>query len=106
LDANLQPRGFVSWANLSASGLTQVLSDQVDLQDQDWDAGPYPMVNDIIAPWGEAKLIIHNLRTEVFPTQRVLGIRRNQDGTIRKYFFFRGIAASEKPIAPNSATYN
>ena len=102
LNQEHQPFGFVSWANLSAKGLAQVLADQIDLQDSDWDAGDYPMINDLIAPWGDAKRIIRHLRTEVFPNQRVLGIRRHRDGTLRKYFFFRGVSAPTQRATPNS----
>lgn len=102
LNQQHQPIGFVSWANLSAAGLAQVLADEVDLQDSDWDAGEHTMINDFIAPWGHAKPIIRHLRTEVFPTQRVLGIRRHHDGTLRKHFFFRGALASQHRTAPNS----
>lgn len=98
LNQQHQPRGFVSWANLSTEGLARVLADQTNLADADWDAGCHAMINDLVAPWGDVKTIVHHLRTEVFPKQRVLGVRRRPDGSLRKYFFFRGSAA------PNAVT--
>lgn len=107
LNPEQQPRGFVSWAHLSADGLAQVLADGTDLTDADWDAGQHTMINDLIAPWGDGKTVIHHLRTEVFPKQRVLGVRRHRDGTLRKHFFFRGEQVtpihSSNPQPPNSA---
>lgn len=100
-DNNQQPRGFVSWANLSAQGLAKVLADQTDLVDADWDAGGHTLINDLIAPWGDTKALVHHLRAEVFPAQRVLGIRRHPNGVLRKYFFFRGSAANE-PLATHA----
>lgn len=94
LNQDHQPRGFVSWAHLSTAGLAQVLADQSELNDADWDAGNHTMVNDLIAPWGDAKTVVHHLRTQIFPQQRVLGIRRHRDGTVRKHYFFRGQQAS------------
>ena len=90
LDEQQNPIGFVTWAWLTEKAREIVLTGEAVHDFEAWSAGSNLLLNDFIAPWGHAKLIIEQIRSFVFPDQKCFGLRRNPDGSIRKVYLGHG----------------
>ena len=89
-DEHYNPVGFASWAWLDKESKQQVLANEIPLQVEQWNGSRHLMFGDFIAPWGHAKFILRDLRTQVFPEYKAFSLGRHQDGSIRKVYHWKG----------------
>lgn len=96
LDQDQTPVGFATWAWIGDEQREKVLDDNGVLNFDEWNSGKYLLFHDYVAPWGHAKTILKDLRTNVFPNETAFSLGRNSDGTIRKVYQWKGINVTKK----------
>lgn len=91
-----KPVGLVTWAWLSKEVETEYVRNTTSLQPKDWKSGDRGWVLDFVAPFGDAKRIVHDLKHNVFPNDvgRFLRVRDGDD-TMR-IMYVHGAKALEK----------
>jgi cytolysin-activating lysine-acyltransferase len=104
-DEEQNPIGFVTWAWLDDDAKAQVLENTCPLEIEQWQSGNHLMVADFVAPWGHGRLIVNDLKLNVFPENRVLSLGRHTDGSIRKIYHWKGIRFKE-PITEEQRALN
>lgn len=104
-DGTQNPVGFVTWAWLDDAAREQVLRDEEPLELEQWNSGEHLLFVDFVAPWGHTRNILADLTTKVFPEHYAFSLGRNQDGSIRKVYSWKGIRYQGK-IAPEQRTLN
>ena len=98
-DEQQNPAGLATWVWLNDDAKAKVLNNQGPLEFEEWQSGEHLMFNDYIAPWGHAKAILKDLRSNVFATEKAFSLGRNADGSIRKVYYWKGKAFKDKVIA-------
>ncbi|MHA7878864.1 MAG: toxin-activating lysine-acyltransferase [Saccharospirillum sp.] len=104
-DDQQNPVGFVTWAWLDDFAKQQVLRNTKPLSIDQWHSGEHLLLNDFVAPWGHAKFIMKDIGTQVFPEYQGFSLRRNADGSIRKFNYWKG-ARFNKPIVIQQKAVN
>ena len=94
-DENGGPIGFVNWAWLNDDSKKKILNNESSLKLSQWNSGDFLMIADFVAPWGHAKIILNDLRRNVFPKTRAFSLGRNKDGSVRKIYFWKGFEFKE-----------
>lgn len=91
-----KPVGLITWARMSKEVETAYVRNTRSLQPKDWNSGDRLWGLDLVAPFGDGKLIIQDLRTNVFPNDvgRFLRVRKGDD-TMR-IMYVHGVKAVEK----------
>ena len=76
-----KPVGFITWARMSAEVETAYVRNTRSLQPKDWNSGDRLWGLDLVAPFGDGKRIIKDLRHNVFPNDvgRFLRVRKGDD---------------------------
>lgn len=76
-----KPVGFITWARMSAEVETAYVRNTRTLQPKDWNSGDRLWGLDLVAPFGDGKRIIKDLRHNVFPNDvgRFLRVRKGDD---------------------------
>lgn len=97
-DDQENPVGVATWAWIGEEQKKRLLEDNGILEFDEWNGGELLLFNDYIAPWGHAKAILRDLRTQVFPNETAFSIGRNPDGSVRKVFQWKGVKVKEKRI--------
>ena len=97
-DEQQNPVGLATWAWLSDAAKSKVLNNQGALEFEEWESGEHLMFNDYIAPWGHAKAILKDLRSNVFPNETAFSLGRNPDGSIRKVYQWKGKGVKDKVV--------
>lgn len=95
-DSSQIPVGFATWAWLDDEAREQLINNKAPLTIKQWNSGEHLMFGDFVAPWGQAKFILNDLRTQVFPECKAFSLGRNQDGSIRKVYHWKGCRFTEK----------
>lgn len=93
---NGKPKGFVSWARMSKAVEEAYVLDTSSLQPDGWKAGDHIWIIDFVAPFGDAKEIARDMKTNVFPNDvgRYLRIKEGSDTMHIRYL--HGINALSK----------
>lgn len=86
--------GFVSWAYLTPEIYAKSATGNYFLKYEDWKAGDCLWVVDLIAPFGDGKMIIRELRNTVFPGQKGRYYRVRIDAKRRGLRIIRGSNAA------------
>lgn len=85
-----RPVGFVNWAWLTADCDRQFSTGTYELNHQDWVAGDRLWFPELIAPFGHARAIVRDLRTNVLPKGTpAKALRINPDGSLRSVARYR-----------------
>lgn len=95
-DGEGNPVGLATWAWIDEERKQRLLRNEAPLSYDEWSCGDQLIFNDYIAPWGHAKSILKDLRTQVFPHETAFSLGRNADGSIRKVYKWKGIAVKDK----------
>lgn len=98
LDEQDNPIGLATWAWINDECRQRLLEQKGILSFDEWNCGEHLLFNDYIAPWGHAKAILKDLRTQVFPNETAFSIGRNADGSIRKIYTWKGINVKQRVI--------
>lgn len=104
-DDHQNPVGFVTWAWLNDAAKQQVLENTEPLSIDQWRSGDRLLLNDFVAPWGHAKSIMKDFGTHVFPEHQGFSLRRNADGSIRKFNYWKG-ARFKAPVVNGQKSMN
>lgn len=78
-----EPIAFVTWAFLSEQIEEEYLSGKAVLSEQELKSGEILYFMEFIAPLGHAKQVIHDLRTNLFPTSIAKSLRFTEQGKHR-----------------------
>ncbi|MBD2302097.1 toxin-activating lysine-acyltransferase [Nostoc sp. FACHB-190] len=85
IDGN--PIGFVNWAWLTDEVEQKFLTEKYVLQLDEWQGGNNLCFPEFIAPFGHARLIITDLRTNIFPKGTpAKSLKINPDGTLKSIY--------------------
>jgi cytolysin-activating lysine-acyltransferase len=84
LSENNVPTGMVTWAWLSEEVERDVHASGRSLVDAEWQSGDRLFFNDFVAPYGNAKGVLHELTHTIFPDRCASSLQRNMDGSVRK----------------------
>ncbi|MFK3776576.1 toxin-activating lysine-acyltransferase [Agrobacterium sp. NPDC089420] len=77
------PVGFVTWASLSKEIEERYLSTDYILRPQDWNSGDRILFMDFMAPFGDGKNIVRDLRKNIFPDIAARSVRVRGDAKLR-----------------------
>ncbi|EMS96470.1 RTX toxin acyltransferase family protein [Agrobacterium tumefaciens str. Cherry 2E-2-2] len=80
---NGRPVGFVTWASLNNEIEGRYLNSDYILRPDDWKSGDQILFMDFIAPFGDARNIVRDLRKNVFPDIAARSIRVRRDAKPR-----------------------
>lgn len=90
--ADKRPVGLVTWARFSPAVEQAYLGGRGMLSEAERTSGDITYVTDFIAPFGHARAIVKELRTQVFPNQLVKALRFVEQGKARPGVWeFRGV---------------
>lgn len=70
-----KPIAFASWAMMSAEAEERFLGSRGKIEIADWRSGDRLWIMDLVAPFGHAKQVVDDLRSNVFPGRRAKAIR-------------------------------
>jgi cytolysin-activating lysine-acyltransferase len=85
IDGN--PIGFVNWAWLTDEVEPKFLTGKYVLQVDEWKGGNNLWFPEFIAPFGHARLIIKDLRSNIFPKGTpAKSLKINPDGTLKSIY--------------------
>ncbi|WLD58111.1 toxin-activating lysine-acyltransferase [Salinispirillum sp. LH 10-3-1] len=101
-DEYRNPVGCATWAWLSEKMKNEMIAGGT-LEFDDWASGDHLMFGDYIAPWGHAKSILSDLRTNVFPKETAFSLGRNFDGSVRKVYHWKGKESGKKILVNPTA---
>lgn len=91
-DSKKQPIAFITWGKLSTAVEQRYLGGDAVLSEQDLASGEHLYFMDFIAPYGHAKRVVRDLRTNVFPNDCAMSVRIDETGKKpRKILKFHGI---------------
>lgn len=83
-EINGSPIGFVNWAWLSDEVEQKCLTGKYVLNLDEWQGGNNLWFHEFIAPFGHARFIVKDLRTNILPKGTpAKSLRINSDGTLR-----------------------
>jgi cytolysin-activating lysine-acyltransferase len=85
-----RPIGFVNWAWLTDEVEERFQTTKYLLSPSEWVAGNKLWFPEFIAPFGQARLIIKDLRTNFFPNHEAKALRVKYDGTVKGIIRHRG----------------
>lgn len=85
------PIGFATWAWLDDCAKEQLLNNEDTLELSQWTSGTNLLFADFVAPWGHARKILSDLRTNRFPNHKAFSLRRKPNGDIKKIDYWKGI---------------
>ncbi|RKF17790.1 toxin-activating lysine-acyltransferase [Alginatibacterium sediminis] len=85
-----QAIGFVTWAWLNQSNLSQLLASNSALNFAQWNSGEILFFNDFVAPYGGVRFILNDLCRNVFPSYKATSFSRNLNGQITKQHYWFG----------------
>jgi cytolysin-activating lysine-acyltransferase len=76
-----KPQGYVSWAWMSKACEEAYITHTPSLNAEDWQSGSRGWIIDFVAPFGDAKAMVRDLRHNIFPNQvgRALRTRKGSD---------------------------
>lgn len=87
-----QPIALVTWAYFSMQVEAAYLKGKSVLSESDLQSGDRLYVTDFIAPYGHVKQVIRDLKTNVFPNQKIHALRFTEQGKTRpKLWYFYGV---------------
>ncbi len=86
--------GFVTWARLTERVEQNYLTGSYHLRPQDWDGGARLWFVDFIAPFGHAREMVRDLRTNIHPEETGYSVHLAPDGKIKGVRFWRGVRAA------------
>ena len=93
---NDDPVAFVTWAYLTKECEGRYLSGEYSLAFDDWKAGDRGWVMDFLAPFGHAKSVLSDLKTNVFANQVGRAVRVDSNGKIKKIYKLHGANVAKK----------
>jgi cytolysin-activating lysine-acyltransferase len=86
-----KPIAFVTWAFLDDSTHAQLLEDGRTPHESKWTTGENLWFIDVVAPYGDSVKVIRDMRQNYFSGRHAHSIRRNTDGSIRRFQQWRNI---------------
>lgn len=88
------PVAYVSWAWMSKVIEERYVKSPNSLQPKEWKCGDRVWMVDFVAPFGDAKMVLADLRNNLFKDQqgRALRLCRNKPETRIIYFHGRGVS--------------
>lgn len=78
-----KPIGFVNWAWLDVETANRMASGSYNLRAHEWSSGPCPWIPELLAPYGHARQIVRDLRSNVFAKGTLVrAVRVNAKGEL------------------------
>lgn len=104
-ESDQKPIGLVTWAWLSEDVEKAYVKNPNNLSPYDWQSGDRGWVIDFIAPFGDAKTIIRDLRNDTFANDigRFLRVKKGSDTLRIMYAHGRGALDKARDRAQNPA---
>lgn len=91
-----KPVGFVTWAWLSQEVETAYVRNTRSLQPKDWKSGDRGWILDYVAPFGDAKRIASDLKTNIFKDDVGRFLRTRKGSDVVKIMYVHGANAIDK----------
>lgn len=88
-----EPNGFVTWAWINDDFKNKLTSDGNAITGEQWNSGENLYIADFVAPFGNAREMIRDLRNNEFSSEKAFGLRRSKDGHVKKICYWRGCKA-------------
>lgn len=85
------PKAFATWALVDDISHAQLMADGVTPEASKWASGSHLWFIDVVAPYGDAAMVIRDLRRNHFSGQNGNSIKRNQDGSINRIKRWRNV---------------
>ncbi|MBB3286906.1 MULTISPECIES: toxin-activating lysine-acyltransferase [unclassified Rhizobium] len=85
------PKAFVTWALVDEERHLKLMSDGLTPHESKWASGDNLWFIDVVAPYGDAAMVIRDMRQNHFSGQNGYSIKRNPDGSINRIKKWRNI---------------
>ena len=89
-DAMERPAAFATWAYLSEGSLNNLFKDEEHLTKAEWSSGNILYISDFAASEGMGREYASKLVKDLGLDQHGFSVRRDQDGFIRRVFYWKG----------------
>lgn len=89
-----KPVGYVSWAKLSPEVESRFALHPRTLQPREWNSGDRWWLIDFVAPFGDAKTMIRDIRKTQFPEGQARALRLDKSGDGLRIAYFHGVDVS------------
>ncbi|MEJ8308024.1 MULTISPECIES: toxin-activating lysine-acyltransferase [Rhizobium/Agrobacterium group] len=80
-----RPIAFVTWAIVDDATHSKLLEDGITPHESKWASGKNLWFIDVVAPFGDSVMVIRDMRKNYFSGQNAYSIRRNTDGSIKRF---------------------
>lgn len=91
-----KPRGYVSWAWMSRVCEEAYISNTQSLNSEGWQSGSRGWIIDFVAPFGDAKAMVKDLRHNIFPDQVGRALRTHKGSDTLYVHYLHGARAVAK----------
>ena len=91
-----RPMGIATWALLNDDIAEAVLREGRPIEPQDWRSGPRVVVADFVAPFGDARAMVADLRRNALRGRDIEAARRGPDGRLRRVSRYPALDAAGK----------
>jgi cytolysin-activating lysine-acyltransferase len=85
------PKAFVTWALVDDAAHLKLMADGLTPHESKWASGDKLWFIDVVAPHGDAGMVIRDMRKNHFSGQNGYSIKRNPDGSINRIKKWRNI---------------
>ncbi|MGF1660745.1 MAG: toxin-activating lysine-acyltransferase [Rubrimonas sp.] len=93
-----RPMGIATWALLSDEIAEAALREGRPLEPQDWRSGGRVVVADFVAPFGEARAMVADLRRNALRGRDIEAARRAPDGSLRRVARYPALDADGRRV--------
>lgn len=100
-----KPVGLVTWTRLDAKTETAYVRNPASLVPDHWNSGDRLWGLDFIAPFGHTQMIVHDLRTNLFPTEVGRFLRAKEGSDTLRIMYVHGAdavkSAQDRAVSPS-----
>ena len=83
-DQEKNPVAFVTWSSITEATKNKLVNEGGQMEWEDWNNGDLLLFNDFVAPFGHAREILKDLRSQAWPHEIAFSLRRAKDGSVKK----------------------
>lgn len=99
LDEHGKPAAFITWALVSDEYHDRLLNSGTNPPADQWNSGQHLWFTDLVTATGDARSIVRDIQTNIFPDRHAFSIRRNEEGGIKRICVWRNALCRENKSA-------
>ncbi len=99
-----EPVAFATWAFLTEETSKRILSEHIDPEPNEWNAGDVLWLIDFVAPYGNIRPIVADLQSTIFARRsgHAYALKRDGEGRVKKTSKWPTLHALGRPLTPSA----